>query len=139
MMKRIFIAFGTLAILAAGYGSYLYFKTPLDIRQETPDYFLSAAELASAYMLNEDSANARFVDKILVVSGEVTEVQHASQEGTIFLASGDPLVAITCSFYADEVVRLERIKKGDRIWIKGKCTGKLMDVVLNNCSIQTKP
>jgi hypothetical protein len=40
--------------------------------------------------------------------------------------------------YADELTRIQNLKNGESITIKGKCTGKLMDVVLNNCRIQTK-
>lgn len=138
-MKRTIVVLAVFAVLAATYATYLYFKEPEDTRREEPDYTLSAEELAAAYNLNEDSANARFADKVLVVDGEVSDIQVTSTEGTVFLMSSDPLTSITCSFYSDEAASLRGIKRGDHIRVKGKCTGKLADVILNNCSIVNNP
>jgi hypothetical protein len=45
------------------------------------------------------------------------------------------MAAITCSFYNEEMAAVKKLTTGAEVVIKGKCTGKLMDVVLNNCSI----
>jgi hypothetical protein len=45
------------------------------------------------------------------------------------------MAAVTCSFYSEEAGNIKKINPGDEVTVKGKCTGKLMDVVLNKCSL----
>ena len=75
---------------------------------------------------------------MIAVKGKVSDVklEPSTGQATVILDSGDPLAAVTCSFYDDEAKMLKKIKQGEAITVKGKCTGKLMDVVLNKCSIQ---
>jgi hypothetical protein len=70
-----------------------------------------------------------------MITGEIAEIK-ADINPTIQLAGSDPLSGVTCSFYQNELPTIQSLKIGDKIMVKGKCTGKLMDVVLNNCRIQ---
>ncbi len=136
--KKILLGILLVAITAAGYGFYLYNKKPADVRTLTPNYELTAAALLADFNKDENAANTKYLDKIIAVSGKVTEIklEPATGQATVILDSGDPMAAITCSFYNDETASVKNLKQGDAVVIKGKCTGKLMDVVLNKCSIE---
>ena len=138
MMKRKnIIAFGfVLLILAAGYGFYQYNRQPADIRQESADTKIDAVDLAEAFNQNEESANRNYVDKVLLVSGKLKQIDYnSSDQATMHLDTGDPLVSVICSFYKEETQALKNIATGTNVQVKGVCNGKLMDVVLNKCSM----
>lgn len=135
-MKRIIYIILLLVLAGVAYGLYLFYKKPADAREMSPDYEMTAADLVRAFTDHEDDANKKYVDKVMVVSGKVSQVDMPTV--TVFLDAGDPMAAVTCSFYADESSSLTSLKPGDAVSIKGKCTGKLADVVLNNCSLYKK-
>lgn len=136
--KKILLGLILVASVAAGYGFYLYNKKPADVRTLTADYTLTASALLADFNKDEAAANVKYLDKVLAVKGIVTEVKldPVSGQATVTLDSGDPMAAVTCSFYNDEAASLKTIVQGASVVIKGNCTGKLMDVVLNKCSLE---
>lgn len=136
--KKILAAIMLTGFAAVAYGFYLYYKMPADIRKQTADYVLPAATLLADFNKNEADANHKYLDKVLAVKGKISEIKidQATSQSTITLDAGDPLAAITCSFYNEEAASVKKLIEGTEVVIKGKCTGKLMDIVLNKCSIE---
>jgi hypothetical protein len=135
-VKKILLGVLIVAVAGAAYGFYLFNKKPADVRTLTPKFELTAAILVSEYSDNETAANAKYLDKVIEVKGKVADIKiEPGGQATVFLDSGNPLASVTCSFYNDELASVKKIQKGDEVKIKGMCTGILMDVVLNKCSI----
>jgi hypothetical protein len=133
--KKIVTGILLLALAAAGYGWFLYQKPPPDVREQKAGIEIAAVELLKAFQQDETAANAKYVDKVLIVSGTVASVQtDSSGQATLSLQTNDLLAAVTCSFYQDDE-GVKKIKAGSMARIKGICTGMLADVVLNKCSI----
>jgi hypothetical protein len=122
-------------VLFVGYGLFQFYKKPSDTRDEKAAFVLSATELSNEFSDDETGASKKFADKIVIVSGKASEIRSDSAALTLTLSTDDPLSGVICSFYPDESANMRKLKPGDRVSIKGKCTGKLMDVVLNNCRI----
>jgi hypothetical protein len=120
---------------AAAYGFFLFYKKPPDIREEKAIAVISAIELVKEYTKNESQADKDFAGKTIIVSGIITEVRSDSSAVSVSLSSGDALSGVTCIFYPEEAKAVRPLNNGDMIRIKGKCNGKLMDVILNNCSL----
>ena len=57
---------------------------------------------------------------------------------TIILETEDPISGINCSLTNDYNLEIDSLYSGKQIIIKGVCSGKLIDVVLNNCLIIEK-
>lgn len=132
-MKKTLVLISAIVLMGGLYAIYLFSKKPLDTRAESPDYEVSASQLVATFLGDEEKSTQKFADKILLISGKVNEVDPAS--ATIFLESDDPITGVACNIYSDDSVQFNKIKKGDWVKIKGKCTGKLTDVVINNGSI----
>jgi len=130
-MKRLLIFLVIIVIVGGLYGIYSYNKNPVDTRDESADFEISAPGIVKEFSANEDASTKKYVDKILIVTGEIKEIDISTS--TLFLDGSDPLITITCSFYANESNRLKKLKSGDIVKVKGKCTGKLIDIVMNNC------
>ena len=135
-IKKILLGTFIMAMAAACYGFYLYHKKPADIRTLSANYELTASKIVADFNADETSANAKYLDKVISVKGNVADIKiDTTGQATVFLNSDDPLASVTCSFYEDEAVSAKALQKSKEVIIKGKCTGKLMDVVLNKCSI----
>lgn len=137
--KKIIFSVLLLLVLLGGFGLYKYYQPPADVRQQAAQIQITANDLVAAFNADETKANAQYLDKIIEVKGTVAEVKLDSMnQATIFLQSSDPLASVTCSFYEEEAKAAQHIQPGSVVAIKGKCTGKLMDVVLNKCSISSE-
>ncbi|GAA3937768.1 hypothetical protein GO495_11685 [Chitinophaga oryziterrae] len=136
MWKKTITILVILVIAGGAYGWYLYNKKPADIRKQTNCIELKATALAEAFNQDEAVANRLYVEKVLIVSGKVSNVQvDNAGHATVFLETGDPLSSITCGFYDDETGSVKKMVPGTIVRVKGNCTGKLVDVILNKCSL----
>lgn len=122
-------------LAGAGFGIYLYNMKPVDTREEVADFEVTAQALVSEFTSDESAATKKYADRIISVTGAVGDLTVNDSLATVFLSSGDPISSVQCSFYSDEITSVKGIQRGQSVRIKGKCTGKLMDVVLNNCSL----
>lgn len=127
-MRNIFFMLGCVLVAAlAGVLIYLYNKPARNVVAET-GIPISAKELFTKFSTNEPQANTAYLNKVLQVSGQVLEVKHNSTAGrVVILNTGDSLFGIACTMTKPEVVT-----PGEKITIKGICTGYLSDVVLTN-------
>jgi hypothetical protein len=135
-LKKIMILISALFLAAIAYGWYMYNKKPADTRQQTALTAINAVDLVKKYQQDEAAANKLYVDKLIIVSGRVSNAQiDADGHATVFLDTGDPLAAVTCSFYNEEAQAIKNMSTGAAVRVKGICTGILTDVILNKCSL----
>ncbi|MBZ4189015.1 OB-fold putative lipoprotein [Niabella beijingensis] len=134
--KLVLLLLLIIIVLGAGYAYYQYNRKPADIKTAEAEIRTGAGELIAAFNNDEATANKKYVEKIIAVTGKITDIQiDTAGQATVFLDSGDPLASVTCSFYDTEAAAVKDLSAGRQVTIKGVCTGKLMDVVLNKCSI----
>ncbi len=124
----------TVVILIVGVILWLFLFNR-DIRfSSKPDFIMYARDLTEAFNTNEAEANDLYLDKVISVSGIVESISEDSMEITVYLKEKDAVSGVICSFDRDTDV--SGIMEGTRVQIKGKCTGYLLDVILNKCSIE---
>lgn len=115
----------------------MYNKPHRDISQEEPDYTYSSDELYNDYVSDEEAANAKYLDKVIQVSGPVDMVE-INQGGDINItlnAEEAMMGGVSATVDSRFKEQAESIEDGDQITLKCRCTGMLMDVVLVDCSI----
>lgn len=133
-MKRIILALLVLGFIGAGTGFYLYNKPVESLKKAKPDFNLSAEELFSAFDTNEATSNEKYLDKIIELTGEIREINKESTEKlSITLNSGSEMFGVICELDQSQFEKSETFQVGQKISIKGQCTGMLMDVVLVRC------
>jgi hypothetical protein len=118
----------------AGFLIYSYNKPPRNVVSET-GIPVTATELYAKFTSDQLQANQVYLNKVLQVSGQVIQVKNTPYAGSIVvLNTGDPLVGIACSLNKfDSTAR--PVKPGERITIKGICSGYMSDVVLTNSTL----
>lgn len=122
-----------IAIAGIGVALYLYNMQHKDLQKVKPDYVMTSSELQKAFEDNEAASVARYVNKIIEVSGIIESVKPGSENSlSISLKTGSDLSAVICTF--PKVPDPSIYKTGEQVTIRGECSGFLMDVLLNNCT-----
>ena len=108
---------------------WIFNKPHRDVAKEK-GIALSAQQVYDAFRTNEASANSKYLDKAIELTGTVADVS-TNQEGqkVVNFSTNDLLVMINCTFKTDP----GNLKAGDTITFKGICTGYIPDanVVIN--------
>lgn len=133
MKKKLLIALAVAIVIAGAVYLYVFHKPARTAASEDAKYTLTAGELVSAFESNENSANTKYLNQIVKVSGAVTGFTRSKDEISISL-QGEGMGGVTCSF-DKESLDTTKVMKGNKVFIKGICSGYLMDVVLNKCDL----
>jgi hypothetical protein len=128
------IIIGIIVVGGAATGYYLYTKTTPDVAGITPEYTLTADELTQAFNSDEQKATKKYAGEVIEVSGQISE-KTANDTSMTFILTGqkDTSSGVRCSFSPNALDQAKKYGVGDQVELKGKCTGKLFEVVLINC------
>lgn len=127
---KLVLIIGSICLVAGGIYVYVLFnKAHRDVTKEKAVQ-LSPQNLFDAFKTNEASANAKYLDKVIEMKGEVAEV-ITNQEGKLVVnfKTNDPFFVINCTFKTNP----GPLQPGMTITFKGICTGYIPDanVVIN--------
>jgi hypothetical protein len=136
MIKKLLIFGCIAAVIGGGFGYYMWNKPHAEIGK--PDFTTTATELAAEFTADEAKATEKYVgsmDKMIVVqvSGTVSSVENDTSGVSIALETGDPMNGVSCVLDKFTKQAKTDYKAGDVVTLKGICTGKLSDVVIDRC------
>ena len=128
--KQIIIAILVLTIIGAFIGYKMYNKPHVDVAEASADISISANSILNEFSTDETTANGKYLDKIVAIKGEISDLKIEKEKGIITLKTNDDLGSILCHLSQASTKKIDEIKVGETITVKGICTGYLMDVVL---------
>jgi preprotein translocase subunit SecF len=133
--KKILLSILVVGVIAAGAVYYYVYKVNhgVDVHG-AKGIEMTADQLVQEFNTNEDSANKKYLNKVLQVTGEVSSVKQDSTLTNVTLKTSDMLTSVYLTLVANE----PKPDSGKTVTIKGICTGKLSDVVLNEAIIIKK-
>ena len=134
MKKRIIIFIVVLVAVVAAYAYYEYTRKPATANDRTTDFTMTTTQLLEAFS-NEDAANKKYQDKVIEVNGTIDAVAKNGKSYDVSLTTEDPMTLITVQLVPEENESASKLKTGDKIALKGICTGKNIDIELNKGSI----
>ena len=135
-MKRFIILTTILLwITLGGFALYLVNRPVSSVSAEKAAFALSSNSLYKQFEENEESANAKYLGKVVELTGTVKSVETDENGDLTLMLPGDEMFGVSCKLNNNENKSAKKIQNGDEVKIKGVCSGKLMDVVLVNCSI----
>lgn len=124
-----------IACLGSITGFYLYNKPVKSTASKSVDVAIQAADLFNEFATDENVANKKYLDKVISISGVVTNV--ADEEGLtiVTLKTNSDMFGVICKVEASDN-KAKALKNGEEVRVKGVCTGMLMDVVMIRCVIE---
>ena len=132
---RYLLAVVLIAVLIISIYFYTEFtRKPADLDKSDAVEFVTASGLSASYSNYEDSANKRYLGKIIEVTGTIVEIEN-QQDTLLTILMGDTLQTgmVSCLMDKNYMADAKNKVRGDIVKIKGFCTGYLMDVELNRC------
>lgn len=126
MIKKIIFLGLSLAILGAGIGMFMFNKPLEGIESMTTDFKMIPDSLLSAFENDESAANQKYLDKVIEVSGTVYSIAIENDKTSVYLDTDNELSKIIFQLESND----DSILEGQKVTMKGICTGFLMDVVL---------
>lgn len=113
-------------------GFYLYNKPVKSTASKNADLIIQSQDLFSAYEQNEMEANRKYLNKVISVAGIIGSVAKEDNKDVLTLKAGSEMFGVVCKLEDGEAAK-QKLKIGDRIKVKGVCSGMLMDVVMMRC------
>lgn len=130
---KILIVFLVIAGIA-GYGYYMYHKPVTSLKNQEPDFSISAQQLVADFEENEEHAGKKYSGKVVEVSGVIGSTEK-SEKGiyNILINTDNPMSGVSCTVDSTYNQQAARLQSGHQVRIKGYCTGYLSDVVMVRC------
>ncbi len=103
-----------------------------------PAIQVTATKLIADYKANEVSADAKYKNKIVEVSGVVKTIgKDILDTPYIALTNGEQysFESVQCMFSEKDESQLANVSKDDRITLRGEVSGKLGNVLVKGCKI----
>lgn len=132
-MKKIVVAVALLALIGVGTGIYLFYKKPETV-DDKKGIEVAAMALSKEYAADESAANAKYLNKVIEVTGTVSETEENQDGGMmVILDTGDPMAGVQCAMREKGVTA----NKGQTVSIKGFCSGSgITGISLTDCIIK---
>ena len=106
-----------------------------NVATEKAIYSLDAKQLISEFKKDETSANAKYLDKAISVTGEIKGIRTLDNQSIVYSLE-DVMEGVSCTVDSADVLsfasRLKTIKTGSKATFKGRCSGMLMDIQIIN-------
>lgn len=86
---------------------------------------VTAKDLFEAYQGNEISADGKFKDKSVLVTGTIQDIgKDMMDDSYVNLETTNQFMPVRCVFEKSELSKLGQLAKGQTITVRGKCHGK---------------
>jgi len=136
-LLRILLWIILVGIIVGSASVYYIFNMPRrNISKEKAVYALEAKQLISEFKKDEDSATKKYLDKTILVKGEIKSIRILNNHGMVFSLE-DEMEGVSCSVDSADVVnnalKIAQFVKGSMGSFKGRCSGMLMDIQVINC------
>lgn len=124
-------------VLAASIYAYReYNRKAADLMSVKPFASIEATSLIAMYETDEQKANTMYLGKPIDVTGAIAEVDNQQDTlANVMLGKSDDMHKVSCLLDPKSIKELKKYKTGDKITLRGICTGYLMDVELNRCVV----
>ena len=135
--KKIILAILILATIGAFVGYKMYNKPHINVLETSTDINITANKIIDDFSSDENTANTKYLDKIIEVKGLITSTKIDKEKGIVILHTNDDFGSVICHLSEEATKKMSSLKLGQTVTLKGICTGFLMDVILVKCEILT--
>ena len=129
-LRKLLIGFVVLAAIGAGIYWYVATDKFADTKERKASFTVSAIDFIREFEKSDSAANKKYTDKIITVSGTVSEIEPADTTVNIkFVDTTSGSYAIF-AFQEQHIAEAKTLKVGDSVSIKGSCSGGVFSEIL---------
>ena len=130
---KILIGLVILMSIVILYALNLYNKPHLNVEKTDADLVINIQDLLDDYKNDENLANGKYVDRVIQISGEISEISIENGNSIIIFKDSTGTSSVMCHMSPEENLKVLKLKKDGEIMLKGICTGYFLDVMLIRC------
>jgi len=106
------------AVFGGSYALYLFNMPHRDVQGEEATFNLEAEELVNEFIANPSSSNTKYLDKVVIVTGKVTEISEDQLGNKVVLLKTEK-AGINCTFMQSTNKNTNLLVVNDSVKIKG--------------------
>lgn len=137
-LKHFIIAGIIIVVALAGGIWYVFTQKFTDTTKEKAAYLVNALDFINEFKKNDSLANKKYAEKIITVTGLVTEIESADTTVNIKMADTTSGSYVIFAFQQQNLQEAKTIKEGDKVAIKGSCSGGAYSQILETEFISFK-
>ena len=135
MRKKYFIIIAIIVLIVAAWVYHLFTANRPGLAGVNADISINAVDLYNQFQSDENTADKKYLDKVIEIKGTITDIQQTDTTLSIELKGADS-GGINCGVANDGHDKTLSFQKGAIITVKGRCSGFLMDVNMVDCIIE---
>lgn len=137
-LRWILLAFVVMTLAGGGVFYYVMTATFADTSSEKAAYTISAADMLAEFQQNDSAANKKFSEKIVAVSGLVSEVEGADTSATVKFVDTFTGSYLIFDFQSGASRQAAALQPGANVTLKGSCSGSIYSRLRNAHMISFK-
>lgn len=138
LYKRILLIVLVLFLVGAGVAWYIFTEKFTDTAERKPEYTVEAMDFIKEFEKNDSLANKKYTEKIIAVNGTVSEIEAADTTANIKFVDTLSGSYIIFAFQQQHLAEAKLLKVGDKVSIKGSCSGGTYSEILGTEFISFK-
>lgn len=120
-------------ILGVSFGIwYIFTEKFTDTAKREVDFSMSADTLIHEFYTNERKANLKYSEKMILINGLISEVESVDSSVNIKIADTLTGGYIIFAFQQQNKKDAEKLREGDRVSIKGSCSGGAFSEIMES-------
>lgn len=132
-MKKYYLGISLIIFCIAGFYVYSTYNKPhKNLLNQKAEFVVKPDEWILEFDTDEVKALNKYLNKIVELEAEIIDIQTIENKTLWTLKTGSEMVNIQCEMdprFVKEALKYG--KKGAQVRVQGLCSGKLMDIVLN--------
>ena len=130
LLKKVGLFLTILLLVGAGWVWFVFTEKFSDTSEISPAFTVTALDLIHEFEKNDSLANKKYAEKIVVVYGEVSAVEGVDSTVNIKMADSTSGSYVIFAFQQQYYSQAKKIKLGDKVSIKGSCSGGAYSKIL---------
>jgi len=127
-----------LVLAGATVAWYLFTDTFSDTAHRKVEFTVDAMDFIKEFEKDNKLANQKYTEKIIAVNGTVSEVESADTTTNIKMIDSESGSYIIFAFQQQHLADAKKLKAGDKVSIKGSCSGGTFSEILETELISFK-
>lgn len=136
--KNILIGILVVAVTLFAVAWYIFNDKYADTIERKAAYTVNAMDFIKEFEKNDSLANRKYTEQIITVNGTVSEVQQVDTTANIKFIDTTSGSYIIFAFQQQHLAEAKQLKEGDKVSIKGSCSGGTYSEILGTEYISFK-
>ena len=130
LLKKIIFAVIILILFGAGLIWYIFNEKFTDTTEVKSNFSINALDLIKEFSQNDSLSNKKYAEKILVVTGMVSQIEAADSTVNIKMSDTTSGSYVIFAFQQQHTKDAKTLNVGDKVSIKGSCSGGAYSQIL---------